>query len=141
MIPITQNITLADDESDESFIRSSGPGGQHVNKTATGVQLRFDIQNSPSLPDDVKTRLTTIAASKVSTEGILTIEATNKRSQAANRKEALDRLIELIRQAEKRPKKRRKTKPSGAAKAKRLQNKQHRSDLKRTRSRVQRTED
>ena len=141
MIPVSENITLSDDEIEESFIRSSGPGGQHVNKTSTGVQLRFDVANSPSLPDDVRTRLSTLAGARLTSDGILLIEATNKRSQTANRKEALDRLVELIRKAEHRPKSRRKTKPSRSVKAKRLDQKQRRGDLKRTRGRVQKPEE
>ena len=138
MIPVSENISLSDDEIDESFIRSSGPGGQHVNKTSTGVQLRFDVANSPSLPEDVRSRLTSIAGSRLTGEGVLVITSTNKRSQTANRQEALDRLIELIREAEKRPKTRRKTKPSQGAKKKRLENKKRRSDLKQSRGPVQR---
>ena len=136
MIRVSENITLSEDEIEESFIRSSGPGGQHVNKTSTGVQLRFDVANSPSLPADVKRRLSGFAGSRLTNEGILVIVATNKRSQSANRKEALDRLVTLIRAAEKRPKNRHKTRPSFGAKARRMDDKQRRGNLKRSRSSV-----
>jgi ribosome-associated protein len=137
MIRVSESITLSEDEIEENFIRSSGPGGQHVNKTSTGVQLRFDVANSPSLSEEVRFRLSEIAASRLTNEGILVITATNKRSQSANRKEALDRLVTLIRTAEKRPKNRRKTRPSHGAKARRMDNKQRRSNIKRSRSPVQ----
>jgi ribosome-associated protein len=137
MIRVSESITLLDDEIKEDFIRSSGPGGQHVNKTSTGVQLRFDVANSPSLTAEVRHRLSGIAGSRLTNEGILVIVATNKRSQLANRKEALDRLVTLIRAAEKRPKNRHKTRPSFGAKARRMDNKQRRGNLKRSRGRVQ----
>ncbi len=141
MIRISENITLSDDEIEEHFIRASGPGGQHVNKTSSGVQLRFDVTNSPALPEDVRRRLKNIAGTRLTTEGILVIAATNNRSQSANRREALDRLVALIQEAEKRPKHRRKTRPSMGAKAKRMENKQRRGNLKRTRSPVRGTDD
>jgi len=141
MIRISESITLSDDEIKEDFIRSSGPGGQHVNKTSTGVQLRFDVTNSPSLTAEIRHRLSGIAGSRLTNEGILVITATNKRSQSANRKEALDRLVTLIRAAEKRPKNRRKTRPSFGAKARRMDNKQRRGNLKRSRGRVQGSEE
>lgn len=141
MIRVSESVTLSDDEIEEDFIRSSGPGGQHVNKTSTGVQLRFDVANSPSLTGEIKRRLSGIAGSRLTNEGILVITATNKRSQSANRKEALDRLLTLIRAAEKRPKKRRKTRPSMGAKVRRMDAKQRRGNLKRSRGRVQGTDD
>jgi ribosome-associated protein len=141
MIKVSNTISLSDDEIEESFIRTSGPGGQHVNKTSSGVQLRFDVAGSASLPEDVRRRLVGLAGSRLTNEGILLIEATGKRSQAANRKDALDRLIAIIQEAEKRPKRRRKTRPSVGARAKRLDNKKRRSDVKRTRRPVQRTDD
>lgn len=141
MIVVSNTISLSEDEIEESFIRASGPGGQHVNKTSSGVQLRFDVAGSPSLPDDVKRRLTTLAGSRLTSEGVLVITATNSRSQAKNRGEALDRLIELILEAEKRPKSRRKTKPSRNAKAKRMDSKTRRSSIKSSRGRVSRNDD
>lgn len=136
MIRVSPNISLSEDEIEETFIRTSGPGGQHVNKTSTGVQLRFNVEESSSLSDEVRGRLMGIAGSRLTNEGILVIAATRKRSQAANRKEAIDRLVDLIRDAEKRPKSRRKTRPSFGAKAKRMDNKQRRGNLKRSRSAV-----
>ena len=141
MIRVSENITLSEDEIEENFIRGSGPGGQHVNKTSTGVQLRFDVANSPSLTAEIRYRLSGIAGSRITKEGILVIAATNKRSQSANRKEALDRLVTLIRAAEKRPKNRRKTRPSVGAKARRMDAKQRRGNLKRSRGRVQGTDE
>lgn len=136
MIRISENISIDDDEIDEQFIRASGPGGQHVNKTSTGVQLRFDVAQSPSLPNDVRRRLIGLAGSRMTQDGVLVLTASNKRSQSANRKEALDRLITLIQQAEKRPKPRRKTKPSAGAKARRIGDKQRRGKLKQNRGPV-----
>lgn len=133
MIPITEYIALADDEIEESFIRSSGPGGQHVNKSSTGVQLRFDVTNSPSLSDSVRARLRTLAGSRLTADGVLVITATNFRSQKANREEAVDRLVMLIRAAAVPPRRRRKTRPSKAAKARRMDGKRQRGELKKTR--------
>jgi ribosome-associated protein len=141
MIQVSENISLSDDEIDEQFIRTSGPGGQHVNKTSSGVQLRFDVAGSPSLPEDVRRRLTALAGHRLTNDGVLVIEATSKRSQAANRKDATDRLVALILEAEKKPKRRRKTRPSAASNAKRVENKKRRSEVKRTRRPVRRTDD
>jgi ribosome-associated protein len=141
MIRISAAISLRDDEIEEQFIRASGPGGQHVNKTSSGVQLRFDVRNSPSLPGDVKRRLTRIAGSRMSNEGVLSIAATGSRSQAANRREALERLTALIQEAEKKPKRRRKTKPSPGARAKRLESKHRRGELKSRRAPVRGNEE
>lgn len=136
MIRVSEHIVLSEDEIEEHFIRTSGPGGQHVNKTSSGVQLRFDVANSRSLPEDVRRRLKGIAGSRLTNEGVLVISATSKRSQSGNRKDALERLVELIRDAEKRPKTRRKTRPSAGARASRLDDKHRRGDLKRSRGTV-----
>lgn len=136
MIPITDNITLEDDEIQESFIRSSGPGGQNVNKTSTGVQLRFNAATSPALTDYVRTRLLTLAGSRATSDGVIIITATEHRSQLANREEALARLVALIRQATERPKYRRPTRPSKAAKERRMEGKARRGDVKKTRGPV-----
>jgi ribosome-associated protein len=136
MIVVSENITLHDDEIEEQFIRSSGPGGQHVNKTSSGVQLRFDVANSPSLPEDVRQRIKGLAGSRLTSDGVLVIAATTNRSQLANRKEATDRLVALIQAAEKVPKQRRKSRPSKNAKAKRVDSKQKRGALKKTRGPV-----
>jgi len=141
MIRVSENISISEDEIEEHFIRTSGPGGQHVNKTSSGVQLRFDVANSPSIPGDVKRRLKALAGSRLTNDGILMIASTNNRSQTANRREAVERLVALIQEAEKKPKRRRKTKPSMGARAKRLENKNRRGALKNSRAAVKRTDD
>lgn len=141
MISITEYIALADDEIEESFIRSSGPGGQHVNKSSTGVQLRFDVAHSTSLPEGVRARLRALAGSRMTAEGVLVITATNFRSQKANREEAIGRLVALIRAAAVPPRHRRRTRPSKAAKARRLDGKRQRGALKQTRRPVRGNDD
>ena len=126
-----RNLVL---DVDERFVRASGPGGQNVNKVSTAVELRFDIGGSP-LPDDVKSRLITMAGRKVSTDGILLIDSREYRTQAENRDAARARLIALIEQAFVRPKTRTATKPKRAAREKRLTAKKIRGDVKRSRTR------
>jgi len=133
MLEITATISIAENELQESFVRASGPGGQNVNKVATAVQLRFDVQNSPSLPEAVRQRLLKLAASRLTNDGVLVIEARRFRTQEQNRADARDRLAALIRQATVTPKMRRATKPSRAAKEKRLESKRRRSEAKRLR--------
>jgi len=135
MIAITPSITLADSELDERFIRSPGPGGQNVNKVATAVQLRFDVERSPSLPGPVKRRLVRLAGRRMSSEGVLTIEAHRFRTRERNREDALERLVELVRKAAHQPKLRRKTKPTRASKERRLESKHRRARDKRLRGR------
>jgi ribosome-associated protein len=134
MIPITDDIAIQDREIDERFVRASGPGGQNVNKVATAVELRFNVRES-SLPDDVKRRLATLAGSRMTDEGVLQIDSRAHRTQAQNREAARERLVELIRKALVRPKKRRATRPSKAAKEKRLTTKKIRSQVKTLRGR------
>lgn len=133
MIPVTQSIAIDEAELQESFIRSSGPGGQNVNKVATAVQLRFDVRNSPSLPEGVRARLMRLAGKRLTGEGVLVITAQRHRTQERNRDDALQRLIELIRQATEVPKPRRATKPTFGSKQRRLDSKTKRGDIKRTR--------
>jgi ribosome-associated protein len=134
MIRITRQIAIDGSELEERFFHASGPGGQHVNKAATAVQLRFDAARSPSLPDDVRQRLIDLAGNQVTGDGVLVIEAQRFRSQRRNRRDARKRLVALIRQAAKEPKQRRETKPSRAAKERRLENKRRRSEKKRLRN-------
>ena len=129
MIAITDDIIINDHEFDEQFVRASGPGGQNVNKVATAVQLRFNVFKS-SLPDDVKLRVMLLAGSRLTDEGVVLIDSRAFRTQAKNREAARERLAELIRKALVKPKARRKTKPSKAAKQKRLESKKRRSDVK-----------
>jgi ribosome-associated protein len=130
MIRVTDSISLNESELEESFIRASGPGGQHVNKTETAVQLRFDVRGSPSLPNDVAVRLMKLAGSRLTQDGVLIITAQNERSQKRNREEALTRLIELIREAAVRPVPRRATKPTKASKERRIDSKKRRGGVK-----------
>ncbi|MDE3090089.1 MAG: aminoacyl-tRNA hydrolase [Chloroflexota bacterium] len=136
MITITRDVAIDEKEIHEEFIRASGPGGQNVNKVATAVQLRFDARRSPSLPDDVRTRLIRLAGRRVNAEGVLLIEAQRFRTQEQNRADARARLIALIRQAAVKPKPRRKTKPTRAAKQRRLESKKRRGKIKSMRSKV-----
>ncbi|MGB1253236.1 MAG: alternative ribosome rescue aminoacyl-tRNA hydrolase ArfB [Candidatus Promineifilaceae bacterium] len=140
MIKITPTLAIHEDELQFEFIRSSGPGGQHVNKSSTAAQLRFDIANSPSLPEDVRARLRKLGGNRVSDSGVLIIVAKEQRSQTQNREAAQGRLIALIQEAAKKPKKRKKTRPSYAAKQKRLDQKKQRSTTKRNRGAVNRNE-
>jgi ribosome-associated protein len=133
MLQITTQISIPDSEIELSFIRSSGPGGQNVNKVETAVQLRFDALHSPSLPKDVRKRLVALAGSKVSSEGILTLKAQRHRTQYGNRKDAIRRFKLLIEQAAIRPKIRLHKSIPRKANERRLTSKKQRSQIKRTR--------
>jgi ribosome-associated protein len=133
MIRVTAHIAIDDNEIEESFIRSSGPGGQNVNKLATAVQLRFDVRHSPSLSDDVRARLETLAGRRLTRDGVLVLTAQRHRTQERNRQDALDRLIELIRQAAVRPTPRRPTRPTKASRERRIEHKKRRGSVKRLR--------
>jgi ribosome-associated protein len=137
MIPITDSLAIEDRELEERFVRASGPGGQNVNKVATAVELRFNVFRS-SLPDDVKLRLMMLAGSRLTDEGVLVIDSRVHRTQAQNREAARERLAGLIRKALVKPKARRKTRPTKAAKQKRLDAKKRRGDIKSLRARPER---
>jgi len=129
-IRITAGIALDPSEIHESFIRAGGPGGQHVNTTATAVQLRFDVRHSPSLPDDVRRRLERLAGSRLTRAGVLVLQAQGHRSQKRNREDALARLVELVRDAARPPVPRKKTRPSKAAKRRRVDDKKKHGAIK-----------
>jgi ribosome-associated protein len=130
MIRVTDTISLDEAELEESFVRSSGPGGQNVNKLSTAVQLRFDVRRSPSLPNDVAIRLMKLAGSRLTNDGVIVILAQRHRTQERNRADARERLVELIREAATPPKPRRATRPTKASKQRRLESKKHRSGVK-----------
>ena len=130
MIRITDAIAIDEGELEERFIRASGPGGQNVNKLATAVQLRFDVRRSPSLPEPVRARLEKLAGRRLTRDGMLVIAAQRFRTQERNRADVLDRLIELIARAAVAPKPRRPTKPTAAARERRLEGKKRRAAIK-----------
>ena len=130
MIRITPSISIGEGELEEHFIRASGPGGQNVNKLASAVQLRFDVRRSPSLPDDVRTRLERLAGKRLTRDGVIVINAQRHRTQERNREDARERLADLIRRAAVAPVPRRATKPTAGARERRLESKKRRSSIK-----------
>ena len=140
MIRVTNAIVLEDRHIHERFVRASGPGGQNVNKLATAVELRFDVKAS-SLPPQVKTRLTTLAAGRVTRDGILLIDSREHRTQARNREAARARLVALVRRAAKPPGTRRPTKPSATVRKHRLESKKRRGLVKQSRTEPSKIED
>ena len=133
MIQVTDTISIDVSELSESFVRSSGPGGQNVNKVSSAVQLRFDVRHSQSLPNDVAVRLMRLAGKRLTKEGVIVIIAQSHRAQERNRADARERLFELIRQVAVKPVPRRATKVPKAQKRKRIEGKKHRSTIKRLR--------
>jgi ribosome-associated protein len=134
MIRINPQIEFDEREIQEDFVRASGPGGQNVNKVSTAVQLRFDVARSPSLPEPVRTRLAILAGRRLTRDGVLIIEAERYRSQRRNRDDALERLIELIREACEVDKPRRPTRPTLASRKRRLESKQRQGETKKLRA-------
>jgi len=133
-IYISESVTLDEDEIKERFVRSSGPGGQNVNKVSTAVELRFDVAQSAALPGEVRARLVKLAGRRLTDDGVLVIRAERFRTQERNREDARERLFELIRQACVVPKRRVKTKPTRASKERRRDDKTRRSNVKRLRN-------
>ncbi|WP_321341588.1 alternative ribosome rescue aminoacyl-tRNA hydrolase ArfB [Breoghania sp.] len=134
MIAITDKIAIEDDEIEEAFIRSAGPGGQNVNKVSSAVQLRFDIRHSPSLPDYVRRKAETLAGSRLTKDGVIVIQAMRFRTQEQNRADAVERLVELLQKAAERQAYRVKTKPTRASKMRRMDSKTKRGAVKKLRS-------
>ena len=134
MLYITQKIQIDENELQESFIRSSGPGGQNVNKVATAVQLRFNLEKTYALDEDVKTRLKRLAGRRMTSEGEIVIEARRYREQEKNRADARERLVALIRRATEKPRARRQTRPTRASVQRRVEGKKKRGNVKQMRN-------
>jgi ribosome-associated protein len=138
MIAVTSHISIDENDIEIRFVRSPGPGGQHVNKVATAVQLRFKVKDNPHLPKAVERRLTRLAGHRMTREGVLVISAHDHRSQARNRDAAMRRLLKLVRLAAAKPKRRIKTRPTAASRERRLRHKRARSETKTRRKPVSR---
>ncbi len=136
MLHVSSSIAIEESELDERFVRASGPGGQNVNKVASAVELRFDVARSAALDEGTRARLRHLAGTRMTSDGVLLIDARRFRTQAENRKDARVRLAELIRKAAARPKPRRKTKPTSGAVERRIATKRKRAETKQRRGRV-----
>ena len=135
MVQVAPGLAIPEDELDERFILAGGPGGQNVNKVATAVQLRFDVAGSPTLPPEVRQRLRRIAGKRVTADGALVMTARRYRTREANRRDARARLAALVERALEAPRPRHATRPTGAARERRLQDKARRGAVKRQRTR------
>lgn len=135
MITITGNLSIDEDEIGVRFIRSPGPGGQHVNKVESAVQIRFDAKNCASINEEVFARLKKLSGQRMTMEGIIILTANGTRSQVRNKEDAIKRLVELLKSATKIPKKRKKTKPTYSSKVRRIEGKVRKGNIKKLRSR------